>query len=746
LNRLLLVDDDPNLPPFVKQLLGACWDVECVSRAEDATALLAARHFDAALIDHYLGAGTGVDVVRAARAKGVRTPLIVLTGVDDRQVDLAAMAAGADDFILKSELGADALDRALRYALRHAEVLKQLEDREQHFRALIQHASDAILLLDREGMVRFASDSVESVTGFAPAQIVGRSAFERVHPDDLRSLTRAFEGALAAPGVRGTAQYRAQHANGSWRHRELSAVNCLDDLAVGAIVVNFRDVTDRAAAEAQRDHTVARLQAIIAHLPLSIWVLDAAGRVTLSDGRLLSRFGVKPGELVGQSQFEMYKDHPLILETTRRALQGDEVHELVRFGDGVYETWYTPLRDGADRVTGTVGIALEVTERLELEEQFRQSQKMEAVGLLAGGVAHDFNNILTAIIGFGEMALEGVPERTPLHFQLGQILRAGHSASALTRQLLAFSRRQVLQPAVIDLNATVKSMHGLLSRVIGEDIRLETDFQARRCIFADPGQIEQIVLNLSVNARDAMPHGGRLALRTMDVEIDEAFVAAHRGAAIGPHVRLDVEDSGIGMTEEVQSRIFEPFFTTKERGHGTGLGLATVYGIVQQSGGSIWVYSKLGAGTTFTALFPIAEGEPLAAAPAPPALARQRGHETILIVEDEEDVREIVRLTLARHGYTVHEAATPSAALTMVAGGVVKPALLFTDFLMPEMNGRELAARLQRIQPDLRVLFTSGYAEDDRILEPGLAFLPKPFTTTDLLASVREVLNRAAPQ
>ncbi len=399
--------------------------------------------------------------------------------------------------------------------------------------------------------------------------------------------------------------------------------------------------------------------------------------------------------------------------------------------------------DGEEIILGTV---FDMTERRRLEEQLRQSQKMEAVGRLAGGIAHDFNNLLTVVTGYSELLLAELPEGDPRRESAEEIRQAGSRAAALTQQLLAFSRRQVLAPRVLDLNAVVAGMERMLRRVIGEDVELTTALEPELWrARADPGQIEQVILNLVVNARDAMPRGGRLTIETANVELDEKFAGLYATIHPGPHVMLAVSDTGVGMDAELQSRLFEPFFTTKERGKGTGLGLSTVYGIVKQSGGSIWVYSEPGHGTTFKIYLPRCE-EPLEEATVPdrPA-APAAGNETVLLVEDEPEVRRLVEKLLGLRGYRVLSAGSPADAIAIARRQEAPIDLLLTDVIMPGMNGRELARVLAGSRPRMRVLYMSGYTDaaisQQGILEPGTAFLSKPFTPDALARKVREVIE-----
>ncbi len=393
-----------------------------------------------------------------------------------------------------------------------------------------------------------------------------------------------------------------------------------------------------------------------------------------------------------------------------------------------------------------IGMSVDTTEQKHLEAQLLQSQRMETIGRLAGGVAHDFNNLLTVIRGYCDLVIDRTSKDPVAKNQLSHIDKATGQATALTKQLLAFSRRQVLQPKVFDLNALVLDASKMLKRLVGDDIELEAhtapDLGA---VKADPSQIEQVILNLVVNARDAMPSGGKIAIETANVELDGAYVLEHLGAKAGNYVMMAVSDTGSGIDEQTIAHIFEPFFTTKELGKGTGLGLSMVYGIVKQSGGSIWVYSEKNRGSTFKVYLPRADepAQPIAQSTAPVKIAA--GNETILLVEDDPMVRELSAEVLQRSGYEVLEAATPALALEVCVRRTGPIQLLLTDVVMPGMNGGELARRVQQLRPDIRVLFMSGYT-DNAVLQTGelrsaCAFLQKPFTPSALAKKVREILG-----
>ena len=387
-------------------------------------------------------------------------------------------------------------------------------------------------------------------------------------------------------------------------------------------------------------------------------------------------------------------------------------------------------------------------EREKLEEELRQSQKMEAIGQLAGGVAHDFNNLLSVILGYSVLAIDGLPAGDPLRLDLEEVAKAARRASELTRQLLAFSRKQVLRPRIVDLNQIVSGLERMLRRVVGDDVSvtLHRAPDLGRTL-ADPGQIEQVLMNLIVNARDAMPAGGGIQIETQNAVLDAAKAHEHHGVTPGSYVALSVKDTGLGMDEATRARIFEPFFTTKAQGKGTGLGLSTVWGIVQQSGGHVEAESEPGHGSTFTLYLPRVAGETEEVDSEPPAPATLKGTETVLLVEDDEQVRGFVRDVLHRHGYQVLDAPNGGEAFLITEQHASPVHLLLTDVILPRMSGRDLAARIRRIRPELRVLYVSGYTQDavvgQGVLETGMPFLSKPITPDELLRKVRSVLDGA---
>jgi PAS domain S-box-containing protein len=521
-------------------------------------------------------------------------------------------------------------------------------------------------------------------------------------------------------------------------------------LATSALVLAAL-MTERKAAEAALSVSEAHYRLLFERNPAPLWVYDIETLAFLAVNEAAVRhYGYSREEFLGLTLEDIRpaEDVPRLRDQVANREEG-----LVEAGE-----WRHRKKDGtiihveitrhaltfAGRAAA-LAIALDVTRRKSLESQLLQAQKMEAIGRLAGGVAHDFNNLLTIIFGSSDVLLEDLSRDYRHRAEVEEIMKAARRAASLTRQLLAFSRRQLLELQVLDLNALVANLEGMLRRLIGEDVEFRTVLTpARGTVLADPGQLEQVIMNLAVNARDAMPQGGKLTVETAAADLDESSAQAHIPVIAGSYMMLAVSDTGAGMDAETKARLFEPFFTTKEKGKGTGLGLATVYGIVKQSGGYIWVYSEPRHGTTFKIYLPRIEAdpEPLAPKAAPVSL---RGSETVLVVEDEEAVRSLIRTVLETRGYVVIAAEAGEEALRLANAhdGVIH--LLVTDVVMPGMSGRDLAQHLAPVRREMKALYLSGYTDDaivqHGVLEPGIAFLQKPFMPQELARKVREVLD-----
>ena len=508
---------------------------------------------------------------------------------------------------------------------------------------------------------------------------------------------------------------------------------------------------DRKRAEEKIRESEARLRVLVEQLPAVLWTVGKDLCFTSALGAGLTRLGLKPNQIVGVSLFDYFETPDpafLPIAAHRRAIAGEPTTFHVEWKGGSYTCHVEPLRTAEGELQGAICMALDITDRKQLEEQLRQAQKMEAVGRLAGGIAHDFNNLLMVIQGYADLMTERLAEGDPLRRNAEQIQTASQRATSLTRQLLAFSRKQMLAPKVLSVQSVVSEMEKILRRLIGEDVQLETSsVPDLGLVKADRSQIEQVILNLAVNARDAMPEGGRLTIETANVDLDESFSHSSVMLSPGPYVMLAVTDNGCGMDVETQAHIFEPFFTTKEKGKGTGLGLATVYGIVKQSGGYVWVYSEPGRGTSFKVYLPrVWEDQTTAGRDRRiDGKALPHGTETVLLVEDEKGVRELAREYLEMTGYTVIEAENGHTALELAALHSGPIHLLMTDVVMPGISGRELSERVKTIRPDIRVLFMSGYADQavvhHGILETDAVLLQKPFTVAALAAKLRDILN-----
>ena len=481
--------------------------------------------------------------------------------------------------------------------------------------------------------------------------------------------------------------------------------------------------------------------------------IQSGDRITYINPAGLALFGAeRPEQLLGTPVMErVHPDYHDVVRSRLAALErGDAVppleEKLLRLDGSTVEVEVVaaPFRHQGEPAVQVV--ARDVTERKRLEDQLRQAQKMEAIGQLAGGVAHDFNNLLTAILGYSQLARTRLQPDDPTRLDIEEIEKAGERAATLTRQLLAFSRKQVLQPKVLDINLILGDTEKMLRRLIGSDVELVTSLGADlKRTKADPGEIEQVILNLAVNARDAMPHGGKLIFETANVVLDDVYTRTRFDVQPGPYVQLAVSDTGCGMDVRTVARVFEPFFTTKEPGKGTGLGLSTVHGIVKQSGGHVEVYTEVGRGTTFKVYLPAVEDQADTVATIIWPAAFCRGSETVLLVEDEVSVRCVVSQVLRDNGYTVMEAADGPAALDRYGGTEVPFDLLVTDVVMPKMSGADLVAQLRKLRPELSVLYISGYTDlavvHQGVLTAEMAFLQKPFTPEALLRKVRDVLD-----
>jgi PAS domain S-box-containing protein len=870
--RVLLIDDDEEEFVLAESLLQAAapgeYALEWVATYAAGQRALEAADIEAALIDYRLGARSGLEFIGDLSVTHADVPMILLTGQGDRAVEAAALAAGATDYLEKRCVTGPMLDRSLRYALGRRRAATALQGSEARFRAIVENSTEGLALLDGQRRILFQSPAVTGILGYTREEMQGRPFDAFLRREDVEPNVTTFQEAVQHPGRVLAVELIARHKDGTWRVLECSMVSRLHQLAVGAVVCNYRDVSRRRSAENatraaarqfravfegaldgmviagdQRQYIAANRAALellgtseavlvkdgvpsfaaaaVGQAPAIGATVNGKGgngcQVRRSDGMLLEvecsgTANILPGQhltilhdvtdrraaerTVAQAQarfaaifvnnptamfiydavdgritdanlqFERLTEHP------HDGTLGRSTDDLALWADG---DTAAVLLLGADLVKGRearlicrsgsprdvlvsverldaglpgdqlrVALIADVTEQRVLETQLRESQKMEAVGQLAGGIAHDFNNILTVIIGYADVLLSRPELGEEAVREAREITKAGRAAADLTQQLLAFSRRSSVERGVIDANDVVAATHSMLARLIGDDIEMVVTLAPDlKGVVADAGLIQQCVMNLAVNARDAMPSGGRLSIETANVVLDEAFVAGHAGSSVGAHVRIAVSDTGGGMDDAVKAQAFEPFFTTKPTGKGTGLGLSTVYGALKQSHGFIDVESAPSHGSTFRMYLPAAATAAAKALDGQP-IACPRASEAILLVEDETGVRELVQQVLRDQGYAVTAAAGSKEALEILgsSGGAID--LLLIDVNMPVMGGRELARLCQDRYPDARVLYMSGNPDalsTGGIMEPGLALIRKPFAGAALLERIRAVLD-----
>lgn len=604
--------------------------------------------------------------------------------------------------------------------------------------------------------VDFVSDYVETMLGYTVEEWLSTPGFwlTIIHPDDYEQAVHSGAEAFAT-GKRTTQQFRWVRRDGEpiWVESNYVVVKDDEGRPVGLRGVTI-DITERKSAEEALRESEERYRDLVENAHDIIYSHDLDGNYTSINkaGERITGYTREEALKLNIAQTVAPEYLNKVGDMLKRKLGGEQViayefEILSKDGRRVAVEANTRLvyQDGVP--VGVQGIARDVTQRIQLEQQLRQSQKMEAIGQLAGGVAHDFNNLLTAINGYSSLALKRTGEDNPIAGYLVEIRKAGDRAANLTRQLLAFGRKQMLQPIALNLNDVVGDMNKMLQRLIGEDVKLTAKFDpSLGKIKADPGQVEQLLVNLVVNARDAMPRGGNLTIETSNFEVDHDYASTHAGVKAGKYIMLAVSDTGAGMDDETRARIFEPFFTTKEKGKGTGLGLSTVYGIVKQSGGEIWVYSELGRGTTFKVYLPQIEARN-GQSEEKPAIesAAPTGWETILLVEDEDVVRGLARKILEQAGYNVLDATGGEDAFRLCQDHTEPIHLLLTDVVMPGMSGKEIADRLTGLSPTTRVLFMSGYTDEaivhHGVLDSNVEFIQKPFTPNALTRKVREVLD-----
>ncbi|MBW2346608.1 MAG: transporter substrate-binding domain-containing protein [Deltaproteobacteria bacterium] len=628
---------------------------------------------------------------------------------------------------------------------------RELRESEEKYRLLVEHAGEAVVVA-QEGVFRFANRKAEELLGYSSDELASKLLEETIHPDDRAMVLERHRRRTAGEEMPRRYSFRILRPEGDMRWVELHAASIQWEGKPATL--NFlHDVTERRHAEEALRESESKFRTLFELSPQPIALVEwHSGKIVDFNEKLCDLAQYAAEEIIGRTPTELgvYSEEDAVrfaglLKASGR-LNGLEMEMKARDGSLISTLMFARrLRIGGESMV--LLVLLDVTERNRLEEELRQAQKMESVGRLAGGVAHDLNNTLTAILGYTELALDEVDPNQPLHAELSEIRKAARRSAEFTAQLLAFARRQTIAPRILDLNEAVESILEMLRRLIGENIHLTWSPGTNLWpVKMDPAQIDQILANLCVNAKDAIADVGRITIETRNVTLDDALARSLPGSVPGDYGMLAVGDDGCGMEKSVLDQIFEPFFTTKEQGKGTGLGLATVYGIVKQNNGFIYAESEPNKGTRFMIYLPRHEGQASRARPEQGAGSRRGGEETVLVVEDEAAILKMVRSILERLGYRVITSGTPREAIEKAEQTKEPIHLLITDVIMPEMNGRDLAQRIRGIKPGIRCLFMSGYTADliahHGVLDEGVAFIQKPISLETLASKVREILDR----
>jgi two-component system, cell cycle sensor histidine kinase and response regulator CckA len=637
-------------------------------------------------------------------------------------------------------------------------VSTALRESEEKYLQVVENSAEAILVV-QDGVIKFLNHNTVELMGYSKEELMLRPFVDFIHPEDREMVLERHLRRIREEAIPRVYSFRVVDKDGDtkWVEINVALISWESKLATLNFLTN---ITDRKQAETSLQESKERYRELFDGAPVGYFEFDIEGRITSVNRTELEMLGYTAEEMIGQPVWNFNVEGALARGQILGKLTGTlpparNLEGNYRKKDGTALPVLIEdrlLRDAEGRIVGIRSTIQDITDRKQaekenLEEQFRQSQKMEAIGSFAGGIAHDFNNLLTIIKGFNQLSFIELKEDDPLRGNLDEVRKATDRAADLIRQLLTFSRHQVLEVQSLDLNNAFRNLEKMLRRVIGEDVELVTVLaEDLGRVKTNPGQVEQVIMNLAVNARDAMPSGGKLIIETANVELDEAYIRKHVAVTPGHYVMLAVSDTGVGMTKEVKDRVFEPFFTTKEKGRGTGLGLSTVYGIVKQSGGNIWIYSELGRGTTFKIYFPRVNDPLEEVEEKVMRQALPRGRETILVVEDEEVVRRLAVEILMGQGYRVLEASNGVDTLNICKGQTGPIDLILTDVVMPQMGGRQLVEQLRRQYRDLKVLYMSGYTDkfiDDRgVLDVGVNYIQKPFAIEGLAKKVREVLDK----
>ena len=770
--RVLYLDDNPHDQELVRDILTeehSGFNLTICSDRDQFETFLTQEQWDVILSDFNILGYSGLQVIQTVKEKSPDTPVIILTGTGTEEMAVRAMKMGAADYVIKSHSHIQRLGETIYRVLHLAKVKK---DKLRAESALIKREKELTLAqkvaqlgswsYDPLSMQPTWSDEMFKIFGLNPQNHAPHYEEHRnlIHPDDWELFDTALQRAVT-DGTGYNLEIRIKRPNGEHRHINTKCEafkNAQGDIV--QLIGTTQDITEHKMAEEELLEREVFLQTLLDAIPVPVFYKDINGKYLGVNTAFEDFFGRKRESLIGKTVFDItrpdlaqiYHDKDMELFNSGGEQQYEaqllNVHGLLR--DVIFNKAVFTDQNGA--AIGLIGTIRDITEfneeeakRHQVEKQLRQSQRLESIGQLAGGIAHDFNNMLSVILGYGQELLEQFDRGDARWEAAHEIVVAVNRSAALTRQLLAFSRQQTLRPEVLCLNDIVKNMTRLLSRLIREDIQLNLSLaHDLNRVKVDPNQFEQVIMNLATNARDAMPQGGTLSIETVNIELDNTYGDIHLSVVPGHYVMLSISDTGTGIDKDLQKHIFEPFFTTKVHGEGTGLGLATVYGIVKQSNGYIWVYSEPGKETTFKIYLPqTTESSTIKTSPIEFSSIYGEG-ETILVVEDEPSVRKLCERILIKLNYNVTAAANPIEALRLVEEKKLKLDMVITDIVMPEMNGMELVDHLRNRMPDFRVLYMSGYT-DHSIINKGILssdthYIQKPFTKANFGGTIRKIL------
>jgi PAS domain S-box-containing protein len=753
---LLIIEDvqaDAELIQYELRKAKLGFEARCIQSEEEFSRHLDENVPDAILSDFSLPQFNALAALEILRARKLRIPFVLVTGSQSEEVAVRCIKKGADDYILKESL--KRLPSALLSAIakRKAEIDREqaeqaLRRSEDYFRTLIENSSDIITILNAKGNVQFQSPSIERVLGYRPEELIDRNAFDFIHPNDVQRTLAVFSGEILQHFSQTPIEYRFRHRDGTWRHLESIGKNLLDDPSVRGIIINSRDVTERKGAEER----IREQAALLDKATDAIMTLDLQGQITFWNSGAERLYGWRADEAVNklqEAQLYSQENTPAVNARSRTLRDGrwkGEIAQTKKDGSVILvESRWTLVTDRDGNPRSILIINTDITEKKKLEAHVLRAQRMESIGTLAGGIAHDLNNVLTPILMSIRVLREDLPD-TGSRRLLDTLESSAQRGANIVQQVLSFARGAEGERALFQIRHPVTEVLKIARETFPPSIIIQAEVPKDLwLIHGEPTQVHQVLMNLLVNARDAMPHGGKIKVETQNANIDESYCRMQPDAQPGRYVVLTVTDTGTGIPPALITRIFEPFFTTKPVGKGTGLGLSTALGIVRSHGGFINVYSELGKGTTFKVHYPAASDDALEEkAPEAPALHEGNG-ELILIADDELAIREIIKVTLENHNYRVLTATDGAEAVAALAQHKDELSLVILDMAMPVMDGPAAMRALRTICPNLPLLAISGRIEYSQTLEDSpeapVKFLAKPFTTEQLLQVLHRILQ-----